>query len=330
MCATRCNTLQHAATRCDMLQHTAMTRTSFRHPTCVAVCCSVLRCVAVGCNVLQCAADQIQGYVTRICYKDLLLLQPYVASTICYNHMLLSVLCTKKYTATRYSILQHTATHCNTLQHTATHCNTLQHTAILALPKLFGYLWGGVFQCVAVCCSVLQCVAVCCLWGGHASVLHIWMLQCVLQCVAVCCSVCALPMRRSRETFICVTKTFMCVTHCNTHCNIHMCNTLQHTLTHSSILKHAATRHRCSAAAYGKVPWLVAVCVGRTHWRVSEDECVAVCWYHDSIMRMSHFAFTCDTSGKKKPLAYTYVHQHSTRIYLYWLMNKRVYIHTLA
>jgi len=30
------------------------------------------------------------------------------------------------------------------------------------------------FQCVAVCCSVLQCVAVCCS---------------VLQCVAVCCSV---------------------------------------------------------------------------------------------------------------------------------------------
>ena len=31
-----------------------------------------------------------------------------------------------------------------------------------------------VYQCVAVCCSVLQCVAVCCD---------------VLQCVAVCCSV---------------------------------------------------------------------------------------------------------------------------------------------
>ena len=33
--------------------------------------------------------------------------------------------------------------------------------------------FGGVLQCVAVCCSVLQCVAVCC---G------------VLQSVAVCCS----------------------------------------------------------------------------------------------------------------------------------------------
>ena len=35
-------------------------------------------------------------------------------------------------------------------------------------------LYGGVLQCVAVCCSVLQCVTVCCS---------------VLQCVAVCCSV---------------------------------------------------------------------------------------------------------------------------------------------
>ena len=52
------------------------------------------------------------------------------------------------------------------------------------------YVWqcvavcGSVLRCVAVCCSVLQCVAVCCS-----------MLQCVavccsmLQCVAVCCSV---------------------------------------------------------------------------------------------------------------------------------------------
>jgi len=35
-------------------------------------------------------------------------------------------------------------------------------------------VWGLVFRCVAVCCSVLQCAAVRCS---------------VLQCVTVCCSV---------------------------------------------------------------------------------------------------------------------------------------------
>ena len=41
-----------------------------------------------------------------------------------------------------------------------------------------------VYECVAVCCSVLQCVAVCC------SVLLCVAVCCsVLQCVAACCSV---------------------------------------------------------------------------------------------------------------------------------------------
>jgi len=81
------------------------------------------------------------------------------------------------------------ATHCNTLQHAATHWQyntlTMQHIVthgcrcrtkkmnrdvIFLLATLyFDRDDPQVFQCVAVCCSVLQCVAVCCS---------------VLQCVA--------------------------------------------------------------------------------------------------------------------------------------------------
>ena len=47
--------------------------------------------------------------------------------------------------------------------------------ALNKLGKLFAdVMQGVVWQCVAVCCSVLQCVAVCCS---------------VVQCIAVCCSV---------------------------------------------------------------------------------------------------------------------------------------------
>jgi len=46
--------------------------------------------------------------------------------------------------------------------------------------EVLAYVW----QCVAVCCSVLQCVAVCCSVLQCVAVCHS-----VLQCVAVCCSV---------------------------------------------------------------------------------------------------------------------------------------------
>ena len=103
----------------------------------------------------------------------------------------------RQHPATHCSTLQRTATHCNTLQHAATHCNTVLSSmviffiitamyAILAV-ELFGFrspdflnFTAAIFSMyqVAVCCSVWQCVAVC---GS--------VLQCVWQCVAACCSV---------------------------------------------------------------------------------------------------------------------------------------------
>jgi len=54
-----------------------------------------------------------------------------------------------------------------------------------------------VFQCVAVCCSVLQCVAVCCS---------------VLQCAAVCCSV------LQRIAVFCNASQCIAVLHCVAEC----------------------------------------------------------------------------------------------------------------
>ena len=103
-----------------------------------------------------------------------------VGATTKYHH-------TMQLTTTHCNTLQHITTHCNTLQHTATHCNTLQHTATHCISfaskswmhiHLYIHLYArgvlpqdcSVFQCVAVCCSVLLCCA-------------------VLHCVALCCSV---------------------------------------------------------------------------------------------------------------------------------------------
>jgi len=75
-------------------------------------------------------------------------------------------------------------------------CNVLQHVlqciVVYGTPVDLVKYVSKVYQCIAVCFSVLQCVAVCCSvlqQGVSVRCTEGRVSQLVLQCVAVCCSV---------------------------------------------------------------------------------------------------------------------------------------------
>ena len=137
------------------------------------------------------------------------------------------------------------------------------------------------WQCVAVCCSVLQCVAVC------GSVLQCVAVCCsVLQCVAVCCSVlkctaaaektqitgdlycCSVLLQQERHTSHVLCVVAVCC--CSRNDTLHMCFELLQCAV-------AAGKTQVSCALYGCVPCekltkpLGANCRARNSSRATKD-----------------------------------------------------------
>ena len=77
---------------------------------------------------------------------------------------------------------------CSVLQCIAVCCSVLQCAAVCCSVLQYVAVCCSVLQCAAVCCSVLQCVAVCCSALQCVAVLLMSLYEWVLQCVAVCCS----------------------------------------------------------------------------------------------------------------------------------------------
>jgi len=131
--ATHCNTLQHTAQHCNILHHTATPCNTLQHTTTRISLVFVLCSVCVGGRTLM----PEQHTATQ--------------------------------TATKCDILQYTATHCNTLQHldAVTKFGSLNVLKVIVICKTrtrntsTASRCYRVFQCGAVCCSVLQCVAMC-------------------------------------------------------------------------------------------------------------------------------------------------------------------------
>jgi len=142
---------------------------------------------------------------------------------------------------------------------TATHCNTLQHTAtqVIYISEVFDQekerlvlVIRIIFQCVAVCCSVLQCVA--------------GVLQVCCKCVAVCCSVlqCVAVYCSVLQCIAVCFSALQCVALC--------CNVLQCVTACCSVLQ-------CAAACVAVIYLIQSPCPGiPPHVMHCVVQCVAV------------------------------------------------------
>jgi len=114
---------------------------------CVAVCCSVLQCVAVCCSALQCVVRGVDEEISRILVSVL------KCVAVCCSVWQCSTVC---YMWCRWSDFPQSCECIVVCGSVLQRCSGLPSVASVS------WVFGGVLQCVTVCCSVLQCVAMFC------------------------------------------------------------------------------------------------------------------------------------------------------------------------